>query len=68
MAPARMEMHVHTPMCAEGSTLNGAVLHFGNRKNDHIHHVGLSRIKNLTNLFILELNEKKIEHLFRCQG
>ena len=45
---------------AQGSTLNGAVLHFGSRKNDHIHYVGLSRIKNLANLYIMELNEKKI--------
>lgn len=45
---------------AQGSTLNNAVLHFGSRKNDHIHYVGLSRIKNLANLYIMELNEKKL--------
>lgn len=45
---------------AQGSTLDGAVVHFGHRKNDHIHYVGLSRVKNLSNLHILELNEKKI--------
>lgn len=45
---------------AQGSTMNSAVLHFGSRKNDHIHYVGLSRIKNLSNLFIKELNSKKI--------
>ena len=45
---------------AQGSTLNSAVVHFGNRKNDHIHYVGLSRERNLCNLHILKLNEKKI--------
>lgn len=45
---------------AQGSTLDGAVVHFGHRKNDHIHYVGLSRVKNLSNLHILELNGKKI--------
>lgn len=34
---------------AQGSTMN-----FGSRKNDHIHDAGLSRIKNLSNLFIKE--------------
>ena len=29
-------------------------------KNYHIHCVGLSRVKNLNSLFIIELNEKKI--------
>jgi hypothetical protein len=45
---------------AQRSTLHGAVVHFGKRKNDHIHYVGLSRVKNLNSLFIIELNEKKI--------
>lgn len=45
---------------AQGSTLDGAVVHFGHRKNDHIHYVRLSRVTNLSNLHILELNEKKI--------
>lgn len=29
----------------QGSTLDGAVVHFGHRKNDHIHYVGLSRVR-----------------------
>lgn len=45
---------------AQGSTMNSAVLHIGSRKNDHIHYVGLSRIKNLSNLYIKKLNSKKI--------
>lgn len=45
---------------AQGSTLDGAVVHFGHRKNDLIHYVGLSRVKNLRNPYILELNEQKI--------
>lgn len=39
---------------AQGSTMNSAVLLSGSRKNYHIHDVGLSRIKNLSNLFINE--------------
>lgn len=30
---------------AQGSTLDGAVVHFGHSKNDHIHYVGLNRVK-----------------------
>lgn len=30
---------------SQGSTMNQAVLHFGNRKTDHMHYVGLSRIR-----------------------
>ena len=45
---------------AQGSTLNNVVLHFGSRKNDHIHYVGLSRVRSLNTIHILELNEKKI--------
>lgn len=45
---------------SQGSTMNKAVLHFGSRKIEHMHYVGLSRIKKLNDVFILELNEKKI--------
>lgn len=45
---------------AQGSTMNAAVLHFGQRKTDHIHYVGLSRVTSLSQLFIIELNESKI--------
>lgn len=30
---------------APGLTLGGDVVHFGHRKNDHIHYVGLRRVK-----------------------
>lgn len=40
--------------------MNSVVLYFGSRKNDYIYYVGLSRIKNLFNFFIKELNFKKI--------
>lgn len=34
-----------TILKAQGSTLDGAVVHFGHRKNDHIYYVGLNRVK-----------------------
>lgn len=40
--------------------MSKAVMHFGNRKTDHMHYVGLSRIRRLDDVYILELNEKKI--------
>ena len=46
---------------SQGSTMDDGVLHFGKRKIDHIHYVGLSRIKKLTNVKILELNAEKIK-------
>lgn len=49
-----------TLLKVQGSTLDGAVVHFGHKKNDHIYYVGFNRVKNLSNLHILELNEKKI--------
>lgn len=45
---------------AQGSTLKAAVLHFGNRKIDHIHYVGLSRVTSLTQVHITELNIDKV--------
>jgi hypothetical protein len=45
---------------SQGSTMNRAVLHFGKRKQEHMHYVGLSRIKRLDDVYILELNENKI--------
>lgn len=45
---------------SQGSTMVNAVLHFGKRKQEHIHYVGLSRIKKLEDVYILELNEKKL--------
>ena len=33
---------------AQGSTLKEAVMHFGTRKTDHIHYVGLSRVTSLS--------------------
>lgn len=38
-----------------------AVIHFGNRKIDHIHYVGLSRVTHIRNLHILSFNESKIK-------
>lgn len=46
---------------AQGSTLKAAVVHFGTRKNDHMHYVGLSRVTHIKNLHIIQLNENKIK-------
>lgn len=46
---------------SQGSTMQNAVVHFGNRKIDHIHYVGLSRVTHIRNLHILSLNENKIK-------
>ena len=45
---------------AQGSTMKEAVMHFGRRKIDHIHYVGLSRVTSLSGVHISELNEAKI--------
>lgn len=45
---------------SQGSTMNEVVVDFGKRKNDHIHYVGLSRVKNLAGLHILRLSEHKL--------
>lgn len=45
---------------AQGSTMKEAVMHFGNRKTEHIHYVGLSRVTSLEGVHISELNERKI--------
>ena len=45
---------------AQGSTMQNAVVHFGSRKNDRIHYVGLSRVTCLQNVHVLHLNDAKI--------
>ena len=45
---------------SQGSTMDTAVLHFGDKKNEHMHYVGLSRVQKLENVHILHLNEEKI--------
>lgn len=45
---------------AQGSTLKSAVVHFGSRKNEHMHYVGLSRVTHIENLHIIQLNENKM--------
>lgn len=45
---------------AQGSTIKGAVMHFGSKKVSHIHYVGLSRVTSLSELHILKLNPDKI--------
>lgn len=44
---------------ARESTLQNAVFHYGPRKRNHIHFVGLRRITNIDKLHFLDLNEKK---------
>lgn len=45
---------------AQGSTVKQIVLDLGSRKQEHMHYVGLSRVRKLQDLFILNLNENKI--------
>ena len=45
---------------AQGSTIKEAAMHFGTRKIDRIHYVGLSRVTSLSGVHILELNSSKI--------
>lgn len=45
---------------SQGSTVKEAVMHFGSRKIDHIHYVGLSRVTSLSGVHISELNASKI--------
>ena len=45
---------------AQGSTIKEAAMHFGTRKINHIHYVGLSRVTSLSGVHILELNSSKI--------
>lgn len=40
---------------AQGATLKSVVLDFGNRKLDHIHYVGLSRVTNLEGVHIKKI-------------
>lgn len=46
---------------AQGSTVKQIVLDLGSRKQEHMHYVGLSRVRKLQDLFILNLNENKID-------
>lgn len=49
---------------ARESTLQNAVFHYGPRKRNHIHFVGLRRITNIDKLHFLDLNEKKMSVIF----
>ena len=44
----------------QGDTLPKLVVHLGERKREHIHYVGLSRVTNIANLHILQLAEHQI--------
>jgi len=44
----------------QGDTLNEAVVDLPASTREHMHYVGLSRLRNLSSLHILNLNEKKI--------
>ena len=44
----------------QGDTLSEIVIEFPGSRRDHMHYVGLSRVRNLSSLRILRLNEKKI--------
>lgn len=44
----------------QGDTLNQAVVDLPASAREHMHYVGLSRVRNISGLHILNLNEKKI--------
>lgn len=48
---------------SQGPTLKAAIVHFVTRKNDHMHYIGLSRVTQIENLHIIQLNENKIKLL-----
>ena len=43
----------------QGDTLNEAVVDLPSSSREHMHYVGLSRLRNMRSLHILNLNEKK---------
>ena len=45
----------------QGDTLNEAVVDFPKSTREHMHYVGLSRVRNSSALHILNLNEYKIK-------
>ena len=47
-------------LSAGKTILKEAAMHFGTRKINHIHYVGLSRVTSLSGVHILELNSSKI--------
>lgn len=44
----------------QGDTLNAAVVDFPRSTQEHMHYVGLSRVRNSSSLHIINLNEHKI--------
>jgi len=52
----------------QGDTLNEAVVDFPTSALQHIHYVGLSRVRNMSTLHILNLNEHKIKVDQSVQG
>ena len=45
---------------SQGNTLNAAVVDFPRSTQQHMHYVGLSRVRNSSSLHIINLNEHKI--------
>lgn len=46
---------------SQGSTLQSAVIKFGDTKIDHMHYVALSRVQKLSTLYLYNLDDKKIK-------
>lgn len=44
----------------QGDTLNNVVVNFSGRPRDHMHYVGLSRVRNLNGLLLEDFDAKKI--------
>lgn len=46
---------------AQGCTLSSAVIHLGPPKIEHMYYVGLSRVQNLSSLYLLDFSEGNIK-------
>lgn len=46
---------------AQGCTLPSAVVHLGSKKMEHMYYVALSRVQNLSSLYMLDFNDENIK-------
>jgi ATP-dependent exoDNAse (exonuclease V) alpha subunit len=46
---------------AQGCTLSSAAIPLGSKKLDHMYYVALSRVRNLSSLYLLKFSEENIK-------